>query len=232
MTPAELILAEVAEELSWVMPAPVFIGGATIGLFLDELGRDQLRPTKDINCIVPAVLNRADWYHLEGELRARGWQPDVDGPVCRYRSPRGHAVDLLGARPEIQGFAGAWFERAAAHTRQHVLTPTLTILTPTVPYLVACKIEAFRDRGAADPMASTDFEDLVALLDGCIDLETSVTAAEEDVRAFIAEWCAGLLADRSLIQAADGQLPRGGDFDGRRQRLRARLERLASLITR
>ena len=138
----------------------------------------------------------------------------------------------MGARPEIQGFAGAWFERAAAHTRQHVLTPTLTILTPTVPYLVACKIEAFRDRGAADPMASTDFEDLVALLDGCVDLETSVTAAEADVRAFIAEWCAGLLADRSLIQAADGQLPRGGDFDGRRQRLRARLERLASLITR
>lgn len=57
-----------AEELSWLVPAPVFIGGATIGLFLDSLGRDQLRPTKDVDCIVPSVATTMQWFALEREL--------------------------------------------------------------------------------------------------------------------------------------------------------------------
>lgn len=228
MNPAELILAEVAEELAWLAPAPVFIGGSTIGLFLDALGRDQLRPTKDVDCIVPAVLTRTDWFQLESELRRRGWQPDPDGPICRYRSPRSHLVDLLGARPEVQGFAGAWFERATSNIQRHILSSTVTVATPTVPYLFACKIEAFRDRGARDPLASADFEDLVALLDGCQALESAFNYAESDVQQFIAAWCRSLVSDDALLAAADGQLPRGGDITTRRQRLRALLLRLAN----
>ena len=166
MNAAEFILAEVAEELAWLAPAPVFIGGSTIGLFLDALGRDQLRPTKDVDCIVPAVLTRTDWFQLESELRRRGWQPDPDGPI--------------------------W------------------------------------DRGARDPLASADFEDLVALLDGCQALESAVNTAESDVQQFIAAWCRSLVSDDALLTAADGQLPRGGDITARRQRLHALLLRLAN----
>lgn len=171
----EAILAEVASELDWLQPPPVFIGGATIGLFLDDFGRAQTRPTKDVDCIVPGVLTQQAWFALEGALRQRGWRPDPDGPICRYRSPRGHVVDLLGGRPEVQGFAGRWFERAAAHVDVRRVDAAHTIRTPNVAYLAACKIEAFRDRGAADPLTSTDFEDLVALLDGCVELEAAVS---------------------------------------------------------
>ena len=44
MSEIERILDRVAEELSWLSPAPVFLGGATIGLFLDDIGRAQLAP--------------------------------------------------------------------------------------------------------------------------------------------------------------------------------------------
>ncbi len=232
MNAAEAILAEVAAELSWLTPGPVFIGGTTIGLFLDELGRDQLRPTKDVDCIAPSVVTPLTWFALERDLQHRGWSPDRDGPICRYRSPRGHVVDLLGARAEAQGFSATWLEAAAAHTQKHVLGGTTVVATPAVEYIVACKIEAFCDRGAADPLASNDFEDLVALLDGCASLESAIAGAEQDVRAFTVGWFRALRADGELMSAADGHLPRGGDFEGRRRRLRERLQRLAALALR
>ena len=34
----EIVLDQVAAELDWLEPEPVFLGGATIGLFLDHLG--------------------------------------------------------------------------------------------------------------------------------------------------------------------------------------------------
>lgn len=182
----EAILAEVASELDGLEPPPVFIGGATIGMFLDDFGRARMRPTKDVDCIVPGVLTQQAWFALEGSLRRRGWRPDPDGPNCRYRSPRGHVVDLLGARPEVQGFAGAWFERAVAHVEVRTLDAAHTIRTPNLAYLAACKIEAFRDRGAADPRTSTDFEDLVALLDGCAELEAAVDLRSPVERGLVA----------------------------------------------
>lgn len=227
MTPAERILAVVAAELDWLDPPPVFIGGATIGLFLDAFGRAQLRPTKDVDCIVASVLTRGAWNELEAELRRRNWRPDLEGPVCRYYSPAGHVVDLLGARPEVQGFAGAWFEAAAMHTRRHTLAGSVSITTPTAPYLFACKIEAFRDRGAHDPFASTDLEDLVALLDGCVGLDDEILACGDELQDFIATWARQIRVDRRLTEAAEGHLPRGGDVVGRRTRLERRLDRLA-----
>ncbi len=178
---------------------------------------------------MPSVVTTIQWFALERELHSRGWSPDRDGPLCRYKSPRGHVVDLLATRPEAQGFSATWFAAAATHTQQHALGASLTIATPAVEYLVACKIEAFLHRGSADPLASNDLEDLVALLDGCAALESAIGGAEPDVRTFTIAWFRALYADRALMSTADGHLPRGGDIEGRRRRLRDRLQRLSAL---
>ncbi len=225
----EAVLAEVVEELSWVDPPPVFIGGATIGLFLDEFGRSQLRGTKDVDCIVPAVLTAMDWFGLEAQARSRGWTPDRDGPICRYISPKGHMVDLLAARPEVQGFTGTWFGAAVAHAERRLLSDGSAVMVPAVPWLLACKIEAFEDRGRRDPLASTDFEDIIAILDGCARAEGEIIGADPAVRALIGTWCAAVLQSRDLGEAAEGHLPRGLDDAGRRMRLRGLLGRLTTL---
>lgn len=59
MSDIQLILDGVAHDLEWLDVEPVFVGGATIGLFLDDFGRSQLRPTNDVDCIVPLVM--ASW---------------------------------------------------------------------------------------------------------------------------------------------------------------------------
>lgn len=72
MSALDAVLDRVASQLDWLKPEPVFLGGATIGLFVDDFGRSQLRPTFDVDCIVPEVASRARWWELESELRRRG----------------------------------------------------------------------------------------------------------------------------------------------------------------
>ena len=153
----EVTLAAVAGELSWIDPPPVFIGGATIGLYLDELARAHLRITKDVDCIVPAVSTTMHWFALDRELRRRGWQPNREGPIGRYRSPAGHIVDLLAQDPSVQGFTGSWFPTAVAQAQSHTLSSRRTILVTAVPWLLACKIEAYTDRGGRERLAAQPF---------------------------------------------------------------------------
>ena len=226
MSAIERVLVEVAEEVAWMVPPPVFIGGATIGLFLDDFGRSQLRPTKDVDCIVPALVSRPSWFALEEILRSRGWQPDVEGPVCRYRSPRGHLVDFLAVHPDIQGFAGRWFAAALASASARLVDDT-DVWVPDAAHLLACKLEAYADRGAADPLLSKDLEDIVALIDGCGTLVDVVARAPVPVRAYVGESIAALMANEEAMEAVAGHLPRGGDSGARLRKVRDRMAGLA-----
>lgn len=228
MSAIESVLAEVAAELDWLTPPPVFIGGATIGLFLDEFARTQLRPTKDVDCIVPAITTTMQWFELERQLRHQGWQPDPRGPICRYFSPRGHMVDLLALRPEAQGFAGAWFASAVTHSEERVVY-SRSVRIPDAAHLLACKLEAFKDRGMQDPYVSTDFEDIVSLLDGCVQLENVLAVAPLELRRFVMNALRTIWLNPHLLAVAEGHLPRGGDTAGRLRRLRARLKALSEL---
>ena len=126
MSEIEHVVDAVAAGLAWISPEPVYVGGATIGLFLDALGRSQLRATLDVDCIVPSVVTRVAWWKLEEGLRARGWSPDPDGPICRYRSPGGVLVDLMSEDPGVlvlSRFAGAAHQRTQVVIGQSAAPP-------------------------------------------------------------------------------------------------------------
>jgi len=224
----EVILDQVAAELDWLEPEPVFLGGAIIGLFLDRLGQSQLRPTLDVDCIAPQIVSRSAWWQLEAELRARRWSPSPSGPLCRYRSPSGHIVDLMSEDPSVLGFSGRWYPHVARAPASRVLSTGRRVLVPTPALLMACKLEAFHDRGAHDPALSKDLEDISALLDGCRELEASVGDAEPDVRDFIATHLNAIRDHATQHQVLLAQLPRGGDPEAQRARVQARLVRLTS----
>ena len=226
MSAIERVLVEVAEEVAWMVPPPIFIGGATVGLFLDDFGRSQLRTTKDVDCIVPTLVSRPSWFALEETLRSRGWHPDVDGPVCRYRSPRGHLVDFLAVHPDIQGFAGRWFAAALASASAHIVGGK-ELWVPDAAHLLACKLEAYEDRGAADPLLSKDLEDIVALVDGCGVLLETVARAPLPVCDYVRERVAVLLVNEEAMEAVAGHLPRGGDSGARLRKVQHRLAGLA-----
>jgi hypothetical protein len=225
----EALLSQVARHLAWLDPPPVYIGGAIVPFYLDEFGREQMRPTKDVDCIVSAIYSHLEYTKLEAQLRSRGWQPDPDGPICRYLGPEGLIVDFMPVAPEILGFAGRWYPQTVESAMEMRLPDGQSISLPNVSLLFACKLEAFSDRGFKDPYLSKDLEDIVALLDGCITLEREISAASDELKSFVAENLRAILSSDQLIAAAEAQLPRGGSEDERLQRFNERVQRLAAM---
>ena len=227
MSAIEEMIDGVAEELSWLPQPPVFLGGATIGLYLDDFGRSQVRATKDVDCIVPGVDSRAAWWALEHQLQAAGWTPDATGPLCRYRSPGGTLVDLMSTDPEVLGFAGLWYWESVGNAEPRSLSTGRDVLVPRPEHLLACKLEAWNDRGKSDPMVSNDLEDIASLLDGCKQLEDGVAGATDELRGWIGHAFGTLLNTPAFREALIGQLPRGGAQREREQKVLALMARLA-----
>lgn len=221
------ILTCVIDALDWMDPPPVFVGGATIGLYLCGLEQFAVRPTDDVDLIVATVESQGQWLMLQKDLEERGWTCDVTGPTCRFISPQGIPVDFMARDPTVLGFAGRWYPAAVDGARSVRLSTGRDIRLPTLPCLLACKLEAFTDRGRDDPYISKDLEDIVTLIDGCPGLLDAIAEADDVMADWIRVEIRGLLDDAMLRAILPGHLPRGGDEIGREQRLYRVLETIA-----
>lgn len=65
------------------LPDAVFVGGATIPLFLTDAGAVPPRVTFDVDVVVD-LRNRGEFYRLEEGLREAGYSQPVGGPICRW----------------------------------------------------------------------------------------------------------------------------------------------------
>jgi len=221
-------IKHLVQELSWLEPPPVFIGGATIGLYLDAFGRSQLRTTIDVDIIVPRITTYLQWTVLEAKLREHSWSPMMKGPICRYVSPSGILVDMLPCHPEILGFAGKWYP-VIAEDYIEVVVDGVAIRIAQPAHLLASKIEAFEDRGNDDPVMSHDFEDIVSLVDGCGGLFASVVEQSDVTRNWIVAKLQHFQQSNWFIDATLGSLPRGGNQGDREKQFMDKWKRLTDL---
>lgn len=199
-------LARVHEHLQRLGLDVVFVGGATIGLYLDEFGSSRARPTKDVDCIV-AIEARPDYLAFESMLRDAGIFPSAeDGdPLCRWKIA-GVKVDIMPFDETILGFTSRFY-RLGFETAQVVELPSgarVKVLSPAL--LLATKIDAYLDRGIKDPMASEDLEDIISLLDGCVGIAKQVTGAAPKVRAVVKEWASDFLTRRDALDLVEGHI--------------------------
>ena len=83
------MLEAAADALGDLLPEVVFVGGATIGLWITDPAAPAPRPTKDVDLIVE-VASRGGFYEFEERLRARGLREDAQsGVICRWRQRDG-----------------------------------------------------------------------------------------------------------------------------------------------
>ncbi len=185
----------------------VFVGGATIGLFLTDPAAPEPRETFDVDVLTPET-SRAAYSALEERLRSAGFtQPMNEGdPVCRWRID-GVTVDIMPPDESVLGFSNRWYPDIIRHARQTVLPDGTTIRRVTTPYLIASKLEAFHSRGKGDYRFSHDLEDIIILLDGRDEIVEEVRGAPEDVRAFVTDEFRTLLADEHFTETVPEHLP-------------------------
>lgn len=180
-------LEKVAQILASVPERFVFTGGGTIVLYVDEIVRDELRPTKDVDCVVE-IFSRTEYYRLATMLREVGLSEcsEPDAPMCRWEYEE-LLIDIMPCGAEVLGFSNRWYVEGLKNLIVYTLPSGRKIDIFSPLYLLASKIEAFLGRGQSFYF-SKDIEDIIVLLDASEALPKEFEAAEGEVQLFVRQW--------------------------------------------
>lgn len=173
----------------------VFVGGCTTALYItDPITLESVRSTDDVDLIVD-IAGFAEWVELTDQLRARGFSEAQDEDVICRMQLGGLKVDFMPNDERILGFSNRWYAKGIETAVETALEERLVIRRLTPPLFIATKLEAYRGRGKGDLISSRDAEDILSLVDGRQELVTDIAEAEPEIRTYIAEHFAELLAD-------------------------------------
>ena len=208
-TPVELAaLRTVADRLGPIRGEVVFVGGMVRSLLLTDPGAPPARPTDDID-VVAAISSKAEYYALAARLRALGFREDhrEKAPLCRWIVD-GLTVDVMPDHENVLGFSNRWYPSARQTSIWHAIGegPAHRIRVVDAPHFAATKIEAFRGRANGD-FYHHDMEDLLAVVDGRVELFDELKAAPESVRSCIVQERQSMLNDDGFREAIPGHLP-------------------------
>lgn len=180
------LLEAAAAALGGLRSRVVFLGGATVVLWMTDPAARAPRVTYDVD-VVAEVVTRASYEAFQAELRSIGFTEDVEsGVICRWRhKDTGLILDAVPAEPRLAGFGGHWLRPAVDAAVEHELPSGMSIRVVPPAYLVATKLEAFGDRGDDDCLASRDFEDIILLVDSREEHLAELEAAPNDLRDYV-----------------------------------------------
>lgn len=75
-----------AQDLKGLLDDVVFVGAATVELWISDPAVPPIRPTKDVDVVVE-VTTRTEFYRFEERLRSVGFIEDQESEViCRWHS--------------------------------------------------------------------------------------------------------------------------------------------------
>ena len=220
------LLERVAARLLHLRERVVFLGGATTSLFVTDAATPPMRPTDDVDVIVEVASTMEYKTTLRSELLALGFAEDVEGPNCRWIVD-GAKLDVMPVDEAVLGYTNEWYAAAIRAARPFTLPSGTVIRLVSATHFVATKLAAFENRGDGDFEASPDIEDVMAVVDGRSELAAEAKAAAADLRRYLGERFARLLANPRFNEALPGHL--GYDGAGRLTTVNARLQLLADL---
>lgn len=186
----------------------VFVGAATLALWITDEAAPPLRPTADVDVVVE-IATRMDYTAFEQRLRSRGFRDDGH-VICRWHHPKtGLILDAMPTDATILGFENRWQSETVAHATRVTLSSDAGIRCAPPAYLLATKFEAFRSRGKGDLLGSKDFQDIASLLDGRPSLLDEIISSPSPVQKYLAAQARDLLAHPHLRDGLEAAMPLG-----------------------
>jgi hypothetical protein len=204
--PNHRMIIRVLDALGALASEVVLVGGVVVDLYCDApLLHFEVRPTKDVD-IVTNAITFGELNSFSNELYRNGFYQSIeDDVICRFRW-EDVIVDVMstvsvGWAPSNRWLALGYFNSIECE----IDARKFRILD--MPYFLATKFAAFRDRGSSDPRMSHDLEDIVTVLDGRKEWPQSILAADSEVRDYLAGEIGTFLIDQRLQEAIIGNLP-------------------------
>jgi len=224
------IVTRAVEQLGEVADEMVFLGGCATGLLITDQAAPPIRQTIDVDTIVQ-VSSRGEYYQLSDALREKGFREDTsdDAPLCRWR---GDVVilDVMPTDESILGFANKWYVSAMEHAKEISLPSGQTIKMVSAPYFLITKLEAFDGRGEGDYQMSHDMEDIIAVLDGRVEIIADVDSADKKLRKELSQRFVELRHDDRFIQSIPGHMPPDAGSQLRVSHVRDVINAIAKII--
>lgn len=202
-----LLLEEAAAKLGPLAREVVFVGGAVLGLLIDDEGAAPVRSTLDVD-VVAAVTTYGEYAAFAERLRVLGFREDAreGAPFCRWVN-ESLTLDVMPVEPGVLGFSNRWYPEALDTAVFIDLPSGSSIRLVTAPVFLATKMEAFRARGQRDFQASRDLEDFIAIVEGRKPLMEECAVASVEVRGFLGAAARELLAELRFRDALPGYMP-------------------------
>lgn len=162
----------------------VFAGGAVVSLYVDAAFKEEVRPTDDVDVVIEIVAYK-NYAAVEDKLRKAGFTNDITSKIiCRYKY-QGITVDIMPTDESILGFSNKWYVTGFNKAIDVSIDKQHKVKIFPVAYFIASKLEAFKGRGKNDGRTSTDFEDIIFVLNYRSGIWEELTTAPEDVKKYL-----------------------------------------------
>lgn len=203
------MLEFVATKLGEIREDVVFLGGCTTGLFLSDPNVPDIRYTLDVDCIVD-IISLNEYHKLESKLTRQGFKKSpLEEVICRWFYDD-VILDVMPTDESILGFGNRWYKQAIASSNTYSLTDKLEIRVITAPYFLATKFEAFRTRGNMDFYASHDFEDIMSVLDGRVEIVGEIKNSDKNLQEYLVSSFQEIMDSSSFKGALPGHFVQYG----------------------
>jgi hypothetical protein len=186
----------------------VYLGGCATALFINDPSSLDVRATIDVDCIID-VVSLVEYHKFERQLMAKGFKKSMeDDVICRFRCDE-IILDVMPTDQKILGFGNPWYKKALQHAINHEISDGLIIKSVSAPYFLATKFEAFKTRGNNDLLGSHDYEDIVSVVAGRINLAEEVKGANPELREHLQKEFKRLLQDDQFEPTLPGHVNDG-----------------------
>lgn len=192
----------------------VFLGGMVTFIYADDASLSDIRPTKDVDCIIE-VHSKMAYSDLEEKLRKKGFKNDIHSEkplICRFIY-EGIIVDVMPTDTSILGFSNKWYKSGFENRILYQLTKDTSIYVLPIEYYLATKFEALLGRGGTDLRISHDFEDIIYIVQNNGKLVKSIQAANLEVQTYLKLQFKKILEDKNYRESVEAVLPYGSSAD-------------------
>jgi hypothetical protein len=221
------MLEIVARKLGKLNDEVVYLGGCATALFINDPLSLDVRPTLDVDCIID-VISLAQYHKFESELNKIGFKKSLeDDVICRWRYDD-IILDVMPTDEKILGFGNPWYRQALKYAVTHKISDDLIVKSVAAPYFLATKIEAFRTRGKNDILVSHDFEDIITVIAGRVEIAEEIALVDDELKTYLKLAFEEILRNAEFEQVLPGHV---NDGPVTMQRVQTVKERIKKIIT-
>lgn len=219
------IIKKIAHALEELNDQVIYVGGAAVGLYINDPAAGDVRPTKDVD-ISLSLATVGELEHVRTALQKKGFiQTADDDIICRFRYDD-VKIDIMNTTAIGWAPANPWFAPGFAE-RETIAIEGQRISILPLPYFLASKFSAYRDRGNQEPRTSHDFEDIVYVIDNRTDIAEQILAASNNVTTFLKAEFEDILNDPLKKEAVFSNL----SYETRQERFDLIMDTLRSIVS-